>query len=179
MKNRWLPFAAIMLAVSLAVSLSLLAFVCALEEPENYSLIEEGLYMGGDVQRRPPGVRAILNLCEKPDPYRAEVVLWEPIRDAEPAPDINWLRRMVDFIDAQRRAGVPTYVHCCNGVSRSGMVVTAYEMAKNHWGRDEALTFVRSRRPGVRPNPAFMDRLAEWERVLKTGREDVGPSNRP
>ncbi len=72
-------------------------------EEENYSLIEDGLYLGGDVARPPPGTRAVLNLCEKPDSYRADVALWEPIADAEPAPDVEWLRRMVQFVDFNRR----------------------------------------------------------------------------
>jgi hypothetical protein len=38
-------------------------------EGENYSLIEEGLFMGGDVQEPPRGTRAVLNLCEQNDPY--------------------------------------------------------------------------------------------------------------
>ena len=179
MKTRLLPFLTLLLAASLAVSLLLLAFERTLREPANYSLIEDGLYLGGDVTRPPPGARAVLNLCEKPDPYRTEVMVWEPITDAPPAPDVEWLRRMVGFIDGQRRAGVPTYVHCLNGVSRSGMVVTAYEMFKNRWTRDEALAFVRSKRPEVRPNSAFMDRLAEWEQVLKEQPADGRPGNRP
>jgi len=47
------------------------------------------------------------------------------------------------------------------------MVVTAYLMFKNNWTRDQALAFVRSRRPITRPNPAFMQLLNEWEQVLK------------
>ncbi len=136
-------------------------------DEENYSLIEEGLYMGGAVAKPPPGTTAVLNLCEKADPYQCEVHRWEPIPDSAPAPSLDWLRRMVEFIDAQRRAGLTTYVHCFAGVSRAGMVVTAYEMFKNNWTRDEALAFVRSKRPITRPNSAFMERLNEWEQVLK------------
>ena len=179
MKTRIASFLALLSAVSLALALVLLGFERAVQEPENYSRIEEGLYLGGDVGRPPPGVRAVVNLCEKPDPYRTEVEVWEPIPDAEPAPSVEWLRRMVGVIDTERKAGLPTYVHCRNGASRSGMVVTAYEMFKNHWTRDEALTFVRSKRPEVRPNPAFMARLAEWERVLKEESAGEQPGNRP
>ena len=136
-------------------------------EEENYSLIEDGLYMGGDVKQPPPGATAVLNLCETPDRYRTDVALWAPIRDAAPAPDVEWLRGMVKFVDSNRREGRTTYVHCIAGVSRSGMVVTAYEMYKNHWTRDEALAFVRSKRPQVRPNPAFLERLDEWECMLR------------
>jgi protein-tyrosine phosphatase len=137
------------------------------EEP-NYSRIDEGLYLGGLVPKPPPGTHAVLNLCETADPYRLEVNNWVPIPDAEPGPSLAWLREQVEFIEAQRRAGRQVFIHCRNGVSRSGMVVVAYEMWKNRWTREEALAFVRARRPGVRPNPAFMSLLAEWEQVLKS-----------
>jgi hypothetical protein len=135
-------------------------------EGPNYSLIEEGLYLGGYVAEPPRGTGAVLNLCETEDPYRTEVHRWEPIRDGEPAPSLDWLREQVEYVDAHRRAGRTVFVHCRNGVSHGGMVVVAYEMFKNGWTRDEALAFVRSRRPAVRPNPAFMELLAEWEQVV-------------
>lgn len=133
-------------------------------DEDNYAEIEAGLFMGGDVMEPPPGTSAVLNLCEKDDAYRCEVHVWEPIRDAAPAPSIDWLKKQVEFVEAQRNAGRTTYVHCFQGVSRSGLVVTAYLMHKNHWTRDEALAFVRVRRPQIRPNPAFMELLSEWER---------------
>ena len=40
-------------------------------------------------------------------------------------------------------------------------------MAEHNWKRDEALEFVRSRRPITQPNPAFLDLLLQWERALK------------
>src|SRR5215470_1551119 len=98
------------------------------EQELNYSRIEDGFYMGGHVRKPPRRTRAVLNLCEVEDWYQCDIHVWEPIRDAEPAPDLAWLRRMVEFIDAQRRAGKTVFVHCLNGVSRSGMVVVAYLM---------------------------------------------------
>lgn len=136
-------------------------------QPPNFTRIEDGLYLGGSVSEPPPGTRAVLNLCEKEDPYHTEAQRWEPIPDSEPAPSIDWLRRAVDFVDSNRRQGRTTFVHCRNGVSRSGLVVTAYLMLEHGWTRDEALTFIRSKRPLTRPNPAFMRRLAEWEHFLK------------
>jgi hypothetical protein len=129
----------------------------------NYSKVEDGLFIGGSVQEPPPGTRAVLNLCEQEDPYRCEIHQWNKIPDAAPAPSIDWLRQQVEFVDAQRRAGVPTYVHCAAGISRAGMVTTAYLMFKNNWGRDEALAFLRSKRPQVNPNSAFMELLQQWE----------------
>jgi hypothetical protein len=133
----------------------------------NYSLIEDGLYLGGSVTEPPPGTRAVLNVGESEDSYRAEVHRWQPIRDAAPAPSIDWLRQQVEFVDQQRRAGLPAYVHCQAGISRGGMVVTAYLMARDGLTRDQALALIRTRRPMVRPNPAFMNLLLEWQEVVK------------
>jgi len=123
--------------------------------------------MGGHVASPPPGTNAVLNLCEIQDPYEAEHHSWAQIEDGPPAPDLRWLRRQVEFVDARRKAGDIVYVHCAAGASRSGMVVVAYLMHKNGWTRDEALQFVRSKRPVTRPNPAFMERLLDWEDELR------------
>jgi protein-tyrosine phosphatase len=136
------------------------------EEP-NYSLIEEGLYLGGSVDRPPRGTRAVLNVCESAEGYQAEVQRWQPIRDAAPAPSVDWLRQQVEFVDEQRRAGLPVFVHCQGGNSRSAMVMAAYLMARDGSTRDEALAVIRARRPSIRPNPAFMGLLLEWQAALQ------------
>ena len=125
--------------------------------------------MGGDVEKTPRGTKAGLNLCEKEDAYHCEFYRWEPITDAAPAPSLEWLRQMVEFVANNRKAGRTTFVHCRNGVSRSGLVMTAYLMRKNHWPRDEALAFIRTKRPEARPNPAFMKLLLDWQRELGIG----------
>ncbi len=140
-------------------------------EGPNYTLIREGLYLGGYVKAPPRGTKAVLNLCEIADPYKVETHVWESIKDSMPAPSIDWLRKQVKFIDEQRQAGKTVYVHCRNGVSRSGMVVVAYVMFKDKLPRDKALAQVRSKRPITRPNPAFMERLAEWDRVLESDKK--------
>src|SRR6516225_4577832 len=92
-------------------------------EGPNYTLIRDKLYMGGYVKAPPPGTKAVLNLCRLADPYKVETQVWEKIKDTTPAPSIDWLRKQVKFIDEQRQVGKTVYVHCRNGVSRSGMVV--------------------------------------------------------
>jgi hypothetical protein len=86
-------------------------------EPPNYSRVEDGLWLGGYVHEPPPGTRSVLNLCESEDSYRVESHRWEPIRDAEPVPKLDWLRQQVEFIESERGAGRPVFVHCRNGVS--------------------------------------------------------------
>lgn len=131
-----------------------------------YCRVEEGLYIGAWVQRPPRGTKAVVNLCGQEDPYEVEASLWEPVFDGRHEPDLAWLRRVVEFIAAQREAGRPTYVHCLNGVNRSGAAVTAYLMKEHGWTRDEALAFLQRKRPEVRPNPTLMRLLAQWEQEL-------------
>src|SRR5262245_55900920 len=84
----------------------------ATREPPNYSQIEDGLYMGGYVKKPPRHTTAVLNLCDTKDPYECEVHRWAPIVDNEPAPSLQWLREMAEFVQAQREAGRTVYVHC-------------------------------------------------------------------
>jgi hypothetical protein len=153
--------------VGLAVVIVHVAVDRFTREPPNYSRIEDGLWLGGSVTEPPPGTQAVLNLCESEDLYRAESHRWEPIPDAEPVPSLAWLRVQVKFIELERATGRVVFVHCRNGVSRSGMVLAAYLMQRESWSRDRALEFLRLRRPGVGPNPAFMRLLLDWERALK------------
>ena len=152
--------------VGLGAGLALLGLRRLTTEPPNWTRIEEGLYVGGSVPEPPPGTSAVLNLCELQDSYEAPDHVWEPIHDNEPAPNLEWLERTVNLVAGWRKEGKTTYIHCRNGVSRSGLVVTAYEMREHGWGREEALAFVRSKRE-IRPNPAFLKLLGEWEKKLK------------
>jgi Dual specificity phosphatase, catalytic domain len=132
----------------------------------NFTQIEPGLFVGGSVRTPPPGVSAVLNLCEIEDSYQVEVHRWMQIPDAEPAPDLDWLKEAVDYVTEQRKSGKTVYVHCAGGISRAAMVSTAYLMADRGWTRDRALAYIREQRPQVSPNPAFMDRLLEWEKKV-------------
>lgn len=133
---------------------------------EPYSRIEPGLYLGSSVEMPPPGTQAVVNLCGRQDPYQVGPSLWIPLYEGE-KPTLDILRRIVGFIDEQRRAGRQTYVHCMVGVNRSGTAVTAYVMKAHKLGRDDALTFVRRSRPEVQPDPTLMQLLAEWEQTLR------------
>ena len=140
------------------------------ESEATFSEIEPGFFVGGSVKTPPPGVQAVLNLCEIEDRYKAETRAWMMIHDAEPAPELDWLRKAVDFVAEQRQRGKTVYVHCAAGISRAGMVSSAYLMQDRGWSRDEALAYIREQRPQVNPNPAFMDLLEEWEKELTDGK---------
>jgi hypothetical protein len=169
MRRLWRKYslAFLLFAAILAVITARLSMDWWSREPPNWSRIEDGLYLGGAEPKPPSGTQAVLNLCEREDDYRTESDRWQPIHDSAPAPSLEWLREQVEFIETERSAGKNVYVHCAAGISRGGMVVTAYYMAHNGWSRDEALEFVRERRPQVRPNAAFMQLLLEWEKSVK------------
>jgi Dual specificity phosphatase, catalytic domain len=163
--RRFWPIAALALAgvIGAIVHVSVDHFT---RDPPNYSKIEEGLWLGGKVGEPPPGTQAVLNLCEVEDSYPMQVGRWQPIHDGSPAPSLDWLRSQVEFIESARSAHHAVYVHCMNGASRSSMVMAAYLMRREHWSRDQALEFLRTRRSEVRPNPAFLSLLLEWEKSL-------------
>ena len=168
--QRYWPVLVIAVGASVLIAVALVAEWRSLGESyprTNYSRIEEDLYLGGILEAPPPGTRAVLNVCETQDPYRAEVHSWSPIPDAAPAPEIDWLRKQVEFIDEQRRAGRPVYVHCRAGVSRSAMVVAAYLMWRDGCNREEALAAIRARRAIIGPIPAFLVLLKEWEEEVR------------
>jgi hypothetical protein len=135
-----------------------------------FTLIDPGLYVGTNVIPPPPDATAILCLSETKDPYTAPVYQWSPIPDAAPAPSLDWLREQVAFIDEQRRAGRTVFVHCDAGISRSPMVAAAYLMWLHHWTCDQALDFLRKKRPIISPNDAFLELLKDWERSLYANR---------
>lgn len=165
--NRRWGWLAVVAALAIATAVAVHVVVDRnTREPPNYSRIEDGLWLGAFVTEPPPGTQAVLNLCETEDVYRVPSHRWEPIRDGHPAPSLDWLRDQVAFIETERAAGRTVYVHCMNGVSRSAMVTAAYLMRCEGWSRDQAIEFLRSRRPSARPNPAFMQLLLDWEESL-------------
>ena len=79
-----------------------------------------------------------------------------------------------DVVDAFIRENIAAdrrvLVHCQAGVSRSATLVVAHLM--KHYGMpfDLALKYVQARRPVVYPNSGFMERLREYDEVLRRGR---------
>ena len=163
-KPLWPVIAIILAAVAVLVT-NLVVHWYTQPQPD-YTWLEPGLYLGGYVDDPPPNTQAVLNLSLHKDPYKVKHHRWKPIRDASPAPELDWLREQVDFVREQRQAKRTVYIHCFAGVSRGGMVTVAYYMHREGWTRDQALAHVRKRRPQVRPNPAFMELLLEWEQHL-------------
>ena len=46
---------------------------------QDYSRVEEGLYIGGSVDRPPRGTQAVVNVCGRPERYQVAPSLWAPL----------------------------------------------------------------------------------------------------
>jgi len=149
------------------------------------TLIDDGLYVGGalDIKAEligsrghfldflPDGIDAILNLREEYQdatgnrlPY---AYMWLPIPDAAPAPDLKWLALAVRFIENMVIHNKSVLVHCAAGRSRSPFVAVAYLMKKLKLPAAQTIALVASKQQ-IDPNPAFVQRLLEWEQTLRS-----------
>ena len=139
-------------------------------DTHTYSKIDDGVYQGGLTDTFPTDVCAVINLIAGhndsnfPQPLCA--YLWMPIEDGPRFPGVSWLKMAVAFIANARLAGWGVLIHCRGGISRSGMVDVAYHMFLNRWTRDEALNYIRQKRPQTDPNPTFMGGLLEYQKEL-------------
>lgn len=140
--------------------------------PNEYYLIENGLYQGGMPDEfMPREITAVLSLMHSNDvrhllhPH-VEMYAWLPILDG-PFPGLPWLEAAVKMIEAMREAGQVVYIHCRAGISRSTMVTAAYLMKKNGWDRDTALEWIATANRHVDPNPHFLKGLREYDDKLK------------
>ncbi|KRY77059.1 Dual specificity protein phosphatase 19 [Trichinella pseudospiralis] len=79
----------------------------------------------------------------------------------------RYFNECVDFIDEVRMQNGRVLVHCNAGVSRSPTIVVAYLMKRENYTLENALSFVRAKRPCIRPNNGFMKQLKEFENELK------------
>jgi len=57
-------------------------------------------------------------------------------------------------------------IHCHQGVSRSVTVVCAWLMETKNFSAQEALEFVREKRPIVDPNKGFIEQLNEFDKKV-------------
>nr|XP_033776235.1 protein phosphatase Slingshot homolog 3 isoform X2 [Geotrypetes seraphini] len=62
-------------------------------------------------------------------------------------------------------------VHCKMGVSRSASTVIAYAMKQYGWTLEEALRYVKEKRPIVHPNPGFMKQLLIYQGILDASKQ--------
>eukprot|EP00038_Savillea_parva_P003823 m.130734 g.130734 ORF g.130734 m.130734 type:complete len:234 (-) comp11291_c0_seq1:6539-7240(-) len=70
------------------------------------------------------------------------------------------------FIKRAQAEQSSVLVHCQRGVSRSAATCVAFLMKDRDWSKSDALDYVRSCRPIIKPNVKFMRELDEYEAQL-------------
>lgn len=73
------------------------------------------------------------------------------------------IREGIAFIERALAQGGKVYIHCTAGVGRAPSLAAAYLISKG-CSVDEALNRIRAARPFIKPTPAQLRALAEFER---------------
>jgi len=96
------------------------------------------------------GIRADISLeDDKIDaPFGADFYVWLPTPD-HAAPAAEELEFGVAALQRLEKMGVACYVHCRNGHGRASTLVASFLAAKEGWTAEQAIIFVKERRPRV------------------------------
>lgn len=110
-----------------------------------------------------------VNTAEEWDSYGIVLVNLST-RDMVEAPSQQNLVIGVQCILDQRRKGNSVYVHCKAGRTRSTTVVACYLMQRHNWSPEEAVEFIRRKRPHIilRNKQKFALHKYYLNRVIKT-----------
>jgi len=76
----------------------------------------------------------------------------------------SMFQEATDFLREKNEEKKRVFVHCAQGISRSVTLVLAYLIADAKLSFEDALQFVRNRRPQAMPNIAFALKLRVWEK---------------
>ncbi len=71
----------------------------------------------------------------------------------------NYIQEVLDFIAESQRNNSNVLVHCVSGISRSASIVIAYIMKQHQMNYDQAFSYVKRKRPTIRPNSNFIEQL--------------------
>lgn len=86
---------------------------------------------------------------------------------------IRYFKDCLLFIDGYDKV----FVHCAAGMSRSPTVVIAYLMWKQKLSLNNAINFVKNKRPEISPNLSFMRQLQLFQELLIKKDYDINKIN--
>ncbi|KAL7675806.1 hypothetical protein ACOME3_002070 [Neoechinorhynchus agilis] len=92
-----------------------------------------------------------------------------PTKDLFFSPTVSDIKKGVDFIMESRREGNRVYVHCKSGRVRSATIVAAYLIMAEQMTRDDAVEFLREKRPFVLFHQRQLDVLDEFQKMEGNG----------
>ena len=111
------------------------------------------------------GVTHILNVASFVDNHFPDAFIYKDMKIMDlPETDIvQYFPECFDFIGQCAQAGGCVLVHCNAGVSRAPSIVIGYLMTTRRFTFQEALDYVKSKRPSVRPNDGFLTQLKNYK----------------
>ena len=86
---------------------------------------------------------------------------------------IQYFKECFSFIEGTDKV----FVHCAAGMSRSPTIVIAYIMWKKQLYLNDAINFVRKKRPLISPNANFMNQLKIFDELLIKNDYDIANIN--
>ena len=104
-------------------------------------------------------IKTIINVTQEIPNYYQETdinYMQIPIRDNQDATLLPYFDNFYNFI---KNKNDNILIHCYMGVSRSTTIVLYYLMKKHNFNLDDAIMFVRSKRPIINPNILLYNEL--------------------
>ena len=124
----------------------------------DYSKITDTLYLGTnaccqihfDKELLAKGITSDISLEEErlDSPMGVDFFLWLPTKDHTPPSKTN-LELGIQTLAFCERNRLPCYVHCKNGHGRGTTLIAAYLMRSRNMTADQALNFIKRRRPTI------------------------------
>ncbi len=99
-------------------------------------------------------------------PQGIDYYLWLPTRD-HTAPSMRKLAMGVTAMREAITADEKIYVHCKNGHGRAPTMVAAYFIKERGMTVEEAIAYIKKKRPEIHIEPSQQKRLQQWERACR------------
>ena len=145
--------------------------------------IIDNLYLGNfsaseNIQQlKDLGIKKVLSVVDFNDfpNYKDENIIHKSVEvsDFDYQNIIQYFGECLNFIKGEEKI----LVHCMAGASRSATIVIAYLMWIQKMKFDDALNFVKSKRPIVYPNDGFQKQLKIFEKLLEDNNFDIDKIN--
>jgi protein-tyrosine phosphatase len=139
-----------------------------------YDYIVDGIYIGTnqccqvhfDEKLKKEGITADISLEEEriDTPFGVEFYIWIPIRD-HAAPSQDQLNFGVSTLEKLVSLKKKVYVHRKNGHGRAPTMVAAYLIKKGK-GVDEAIDFIKTKRPSIHLEKVQKESLIEFSKRI-------------
>jgi len=150
---------------SIYVSNKLDSFSCFFS---NANLIIDNIYLGSmynasdNIFLDEVGINSIVNITADVPNFYEDKISYFNIRIADNGEDIltgDYLRASYKFIDDNKNK--PVLIHCAFGRSRSVSVLVYYLVNKYMMTVDEALLYIKSKRPYINPSRLLIDNVSD------------------